>query len=396
MAKSAAGSGSIRKKVITKKGKKYEYWEARYTVGTDPGTGKPIRRSISGKTQKEVAKKLKEATASIDAGTYLPPSKMTVGQWLDIWTDEYLGGVKPRTVDSYKATVRNHLKPNLGAVRLEALTAHTIQSMYNNMVKDRNGKPGLSPKSVKNAHGVLHKALQQAVSNGYIRFNPADACILPRVEKTELHPLDEDQISAFLKEIQGHKYEYLYTVALFTGMREGEILGLTWDSVDMDTGSITINKQLQRERDGSGEYALVSTKSGKVRTITAAPFVISTLKKAQQEQRLWRLRSGGSWDNKLNLVFTNELGQHLSAQTVYLHFKKIVAAIGSPDTRFHDLRHSYAVASIKSGDDIKTVQNNLGHATAAFTLDVYGHVTEQMKQESAARMEAFIKSVSTS
>ena len=386
MAKSAAGAGTIRKKTVTRKGKKYEYWEARYTSGYDPGTGRQIQRSITGKTQKEVSQKLKAATAAIDAGTYQEPSKMTVGQWLDIWTAEYLGGVKPRTVDSYKATVKNHLKPGLGAVRLDQLEAHTIQAMYN--------KLELSPKSVKNTHGILHKALQQAVANGYIRFNPADACIIPRVERKELHPLDEAQITAFLEAIKGHRFEFLYKVVLFTGMREGEALGLTWDAVDLSAGQITINKQLQRLRDGSGQYALVSTKNSKGRCITAAPFVISVLKKVQTQQKLWKLQSAGCWDNPMNLVFTNELGGNLSAQTVYLDFKKVAASIGSPSTRLHDLRHSYAVAAIKSGDDIKTVQSNLGHATAAFTLDVYGHVTEQMKQDSANRMEAFIKSVS--
>lgn len=213
MAKSAAGSGTIRKKTITRGGKQYTYWEARYTAGYDPGTGRQLQRSISGKTQKEVAQKLKAATAAIDAGTYQAPSKMTLGQWLDIWTAEYLGGVKPRTVDSYKSTVKNHLKPKMGAVRLENLNAHTIQGFYNGL--------DMAPKSVRNVHGILHKALQQAVTNRYIPFNPADACILPRAERKELHPLDDAQITAFLTAIKGHRYEALFTVTLFTGMREG-------------------------------------------------------------------------------------------------------------------------------------------------------------------------------
>jgi len=394
--KAAAGAGTIRKKIITRAGKKYEYWEARFTVGYDPGTGKQLQRSITGKTQKEVSQKLKEATAALDAGTYQEPNKITVGQWLEIWERDYLGGVKPRTADSYKATVKRHLKPAFGAVKLEALTAHMIQSLYNRLGTPQGGVPGLAPKSIKNVHGVLHKALQQAVANGYIRFNPADSCILPRITRKELHPLDEDQITAFLEAIRGHRYELLFLVVLFTGMREGEALGLTWDAVDLDAGRITINKQLQRLRDGSGDYALVPTKNSKGRTITAAPSVIAALKKIQTQHKIWRLQAGECWANPLNLVFTNELGGNLSAQTVYLDFKKIAAAIGTPEARFHDLRHSYAVAAIKSGDDIKTVQTNLGHATAAFTLDVYGHVTQQMQQDSAARMERFIKSVSSS
>lgn len=385
--KAAAGTGTIRKKTIIRGGKEYTYWEARYTTGYDPGTGKQIQRSISGKAQKEVAKKLKEATVAIDAGTYTAPSKMTIGEWLDIWTAEYLGGVKPRTVDLYKGVVKSRLKPGIGALRLEVLTPHAVQSYYNGLSKE-----GLAPKTVKNIHGILHKALQQAVSNSYIRTNPADSCILPRAVRKELKPMDEDMITAFLKIVKGHQYEELFKVTLFTGMREGEVLGLMWDCVDLTKGTVTIDKQLQMIRGSKGQYQIVPTKNSKGRTISIAPFVVDTLRRVKHQQLENRLRYGESWEDS-GFVFTNELGHHLSASTVYKSFKKVMQDIGSPETRFHDLRHSYAVASIRSGDDIKTVQENLGHATAAFTLDVYGHVTEQMKKDSAARMEQFIKAV---
>ena len=392
--RNAAGTGTIRKKAVCKNGKKYVYWEARYTEGFDLGTGKQVQRSITGKTQKEVAQKLKAATASIDAGSYTAPSKMTVGEWLDIWIAEYLGGVKPRTVDSYKTTVRVHIKPALGALKLEALNAHTIQGFYNSLGRERNGKPGLSPKSIKNVHGIFHKALSQAMKIGYIRFNPADACELPRAEQAEIKPLDSGEISAFLKEIQGHRFEDVYLVTLFTGMRRGEVLGLLWDCVDFEKGSILINKQLQQVPGNRGEFRLVSTKNGKGRTITPATAVMERLKKHRTWQMKARLKAGPLWHDE-GYVFTDELGGHLSPHTVYHNFKRIVKAIGLPSVRFHDLRHSYAVAALQSGDDIKTVQQNLGHHTAAFTLDVYGHVTEQMKRESAARMDAFIESVSS-
>lgn len=385
--KAAAGTGTIRKKTITRNGKTYEYWESRVTVGYDPGTGRQIQRSFTGKTQKEVSQKLKAATAAIDEGTYTAPSKMTVGQWLDIWTAEYLGGVKPRTVDNYKGIVKSRIKPGLGAVKLDMLTPHTVQSYYNRLSKE-----GLAPKTVKNIHGIFHKALQQAVANGYIKTNPADRCILPRPVRRELKPLDEDQISTFLKAIQGHQFGDLFTVTLFTGMREGEALGLLWDCVDLTKGTITVDKQLQLIRGSKGQYQMVPTKNSKSRTITLAPSVVVSLRRVKHKQLENKLRYGECWENS-GFVFTDELGHHLSASSVYKSFKKVMEEIGSPETRFHDLRHSYAVASIRSGDDIKTVQENLGHATAAFTLDVYGHVTEKMKQESAARMEQFIKAV---
>lgn len=390
--KAAAGTGTIRKKTITRGEKVYTYWEARYTAGYDPGTGKQIQRSITGKTQKEVSKKLKEVTTAIDSGTYTVPSKMTVGEWLDIWTAEYLGGVKELTVSSYKSSIKTHIKPGLGAIKLESLSSHVIQGFYNRLLAPAKDRKGLSPKTIKNVHGVLHKSLQQAVANGYIRLNPADSCVLPRAERKELKPLDEQQITTFLQAIRGHRLEDLFTVVLFTGMREGEALGLLWDCVDLNAGTITINKQLQKDFSKGSQYHLVATKNSKSRTITVAPFVVNTLRKVKLRQLEKKIQLGGCWQDS-GFVFTDELGRHLNRSTVYNAFKKVMVQIGSPETRFHDLRHSYAVASIRSGDDIKTVQENLGHATAAFTLDVYGHVTEQMKKESAARMEEFIKSV---
>ena len=391
--RAAQGSGTIRKKTVTRKGKEYIYWEARYTEGVDPGTGKQIQRSITGKTQKEVAQKLKEATHALDVGTYTAPSKMTVGEWLDIWTRDYLGGVKPMTVQSYTKNIRIHIKPALEAIKLEALNAHTVQGFINSLEQPRGNKPGLAPKTVKCIHGVLHKALQQAVAVGYIRFNPADACTLPRMERKEIKPLDTEKIGMFLKAVNGNRFETVYITTLFTGMRRGEILGLTWDCVDLDRGAILINKQLQNIPGKPGEYHLVSSKNGKGRTITAATSVIELLKRHRARQNEMRLKAGPLWENN-GFVFSDELGRHLAPSTVYHNYKKIVSAIGLPTARFHDLRHSYAVAAIRSGDDIKTVQGNLGHHTAAFTLDVYGHVTEEMKQASADRMEQFIKGVS--
>ena len=160
--KSASGMGTIRKVTKTSKGKEYTYYEARYTVGFDPGTGKQIQRSITGKTQKEVTQKLKAITASIDSGTYKEPCKMTVSEWLDIWVSEYLHNVKPLTEQHYSTMVRQHLKPALGAAKLESLDTHTIQKLYNSLLSS-----GLSPKTIKISTGyfTLHwnKLLQMII-----------------------------------------------------------------------------------------------------------------------------------------------------------------------------------------------------------------------------------------
>lgn len=389
-AKRANGSGSCRK--VQRNGK--TYWEARYTAGFDPGTGKQIRRSISGKTQKEVMQKLKAVTASQDSGTYIPPNKQTLGQWLDIWESTYLGGVKPRTREIYADHIRLHIKPALGAVRLEALKPHEIQQFYNALSEPAKArKRGLSPKSIKDIHGVLHKALSQAVEVGYLRFNPSEACKLPRVERKGFVPLDDMQIAAFLQEVKGARFEMLFILTLFTGMREAEVIGLTWDSIDFKAGTITVDKQaLLHERSNGSNFQLGSTKNSKSRTIMPAAFIMERLKQHKAAQTRQQLKAGKLWENS-GFVFTNEIGQPLTKNTVYRDFKRAAAAIGRPDARFHDLRHTYATAALRTGDDIKTVQNNLGHATAAFTLDVYGHVTAQMQQESAARMDAYYKTI---
>lgn len=391
--KSAKGSGTIRKKTVVRSGKEYTYWEARVTVGRDPGTGKQVQRSFSGKTQKEVREKMQAVAVEVNEGTYTAPVKMTVGEWLSIWERDYLGSVKPFTALNYSQHIKNHIRPSLGALKLEALNAHTIQGFYNKLGQPRGDKPGLHPKTVKNVHGVLHKALQQAVMIGYLKFNPADACQLPRAERKEIKPLDSEDIRAFLQAIQGHPFEAVYLTTLFTGMRRGEVCGLTWDCVDLQKGTILINKQLQKVPNRPGKFTLVSTKNSKGRTITVPPFVIDLLKRVRFQQNTNRVKAGELWEDH-GFVFCNEVGEHLSPSTLYHNYKRIVASIGLPDARFHDLRHSYAVAAIRAGDDIKTVQGNLGHHTASFTLDIYGHVTEEMKQASADRMQEFIKKVS--
>lgn len=382
--KAAKGGGSIRQR-------KDGLWEGRYTVGRDAGTGKQIRKSVYGQTQQEARKKLAQAVAAIDRGDYMEPQKMTVGAWLDTWAASYLLDVKPSTRYYYEACIRNHLKPAFGAVRLEALHPHAVQKFYNGLSVERDGKPGLSPSTVRLVHLVLAEAMGKAVELGYIRKNPASVCTLPRKEAKEKAPLDGEAVGAFLEAVKGHRFETLFTVALFTGMREGELLGLLWDCVDFERGTVCIDKQLQRDRE-SGGYVLASTKNGKCRVISPAPHVMELLRNHWRKQAENRLRAGRAWENR-GLVFPDELGGFLSSFVVYQAFKRVAASIGMPSATFHDLRHSYAVAAIRAGDDVKTIQGNLGHATAAFTLNIYGHVTEAMKQESAARMEAYISGV---
>ena len=391
--KAAAGAGNIRKKTVTRNGKEYTYWEARLIVGFDPGTGRQKQRSITGKTQKEVRQKLNQLAAEVDNGTYMEPLKMTLGEWLDTWADTYLNNVKPMTVLNYNKYISKHIKPALGNVRLDKLESTAIQRFYNDLGQPHNDKPGLSPKTVRCIHGVLHKALQQAVALGYLRSNPTGACTLPRVQRKEIKPLDSSEIGAFMRAVKGHPFEALYLTTLFTGMRRGEVCGLTWDCVNLEKGQILINKQLQNIPGQPGKYRFVSLKNDKSRSVALASFLVDVLKQHKAHQNTQKERAAELWQ-ETGFVFTNEIGEHLAPGSVYNHFKRLAVSIGLPTARFHDLRHSYAVASLRAGDDIKTVQENLGHHTAAFTLDVYGHITEEMKRDSADRMNAFIKSIS--
>lgn len=344
MARNPAGSGTIRKKTVTRNGKPYTYWEARYTTGTDPGTGRQKQKSVYGRTQKEVARKLKEATTDIDNGVYVEPEKLTVAQWLDIWQETYLSDVKDYTRATYRSLTANHIKPGLGAVRLDQLDPHTVQQFVNSLGE---GEKHLSPKTVKNIHGVLHAALRQAAILRYIPHNPADNTALPRRERKEMHVLDEENTADFLRAIEGHKFELLYKFTLFTGLREAEALGLTWDRVNFKMGTIRIDRQLQKERKQGGQYRFVAPKNDKARTLHPAPYVMALLKTQKARQAEDRLAAGELWENPWGLVFTNEAGGYLPPPTVYANFKRIVEGIGLPDLRFHDLRHPYVKHTTK-------------------------------------------------
>ncbi len=382
--KNAKGGGTIRKKTVTRSGKEYTYWEARVTVGRDPGTGKQIQRSFTGKTQKEVREKMQAAAVAVTEGTYTEPSRLTVGQWFDIWIRDYLGSNKPSTVSAYQRNIKNYIKPNLGAVKLSELHPHMVQSFINSLK--------LAPATVRLAFGILHCGLEKAVELQYIPRNPTVGCVLPKKEQREVHPFSDDQAAAFLKAARGSNMELLFTVALFTGMRLSELLGLTWDAVNAAKGVIVIDKQLTRHE--LREHGLFATpKSGKARTITPAASVFGVLKRQKVAQLEAQFKAGELWDNPHNLVFTTATGGPVESWSADRAFKATLAAAGLSGFHFHDLRHTYAVNAIRAGDDIKTVQTALGHASAAFTLDVYGHVTETMMQDSATRMERFIKDV---
>ena len=347
-----------------------------------------------GKTKKEAREKLKKFQEKIENGTFVYNEKVTVEQWANSWLS-CLGG-NQETYSSYETKIRLHIVPALGKKRLNELKPIMIKQFYNHLQEKgyKTKDKGLSDKTVSCVHGVLHKLLQDAVKNGLIKENVCDdekPCKSDEV-KNEMHPLKDKQIPAFLEEIKGNRLEYLFYIAMFTGARESEIIGLSWDCIDFDRGTIHLYRQLKRDRKLK-EYIFTSLKNKESRTFAPPANVMAVLKAVKRQQAEWKLKAGKSWNNPENLVFTNELGERMSTRTVYRAFKKVVVKMGLPEVVFHDLRHSYATIALQNGMDYKTLSNNLGHATVAFTMDVYGHISDTMMKESAARIDSFIESL---
>ena len=378
--RNAKGAGTIRQR-------KDGTWEARYTTGRNPGTGKQVQKSVYGKKQSEVRRKLSKATAELDVGTYIEPSRITLSEWLSKWLETYNRNVKVRTLQLYERTANKRIIPAIGAVKLAKLDSVTIQKYYNSLTAE-----GLAAKTVRNIHGILHKSLSQAVTLGYIARNPADGCELPKKAQIEIHPFEGNALKSFLKAIHGDEFERLFLVALYTGIREGEALGLPWDAIDFKKGTIRVYQQVALIKVGEQKYErqITPPKNGKERTFKVAPSVMNLLREERVLQNQRKLIAGQVW-NDSPLVFTNQIGQGLPRNTVYEHFKRAADTAGRPDARFHDLRHTFACSALENGISPKTVSEMLGHASVAFTLDVYGHVTHNMQQDSADKMEGFIQ-----
>lgn len=373
--RTAQGAGTIRKR---KDGR----WEARYTADHNPGTGRQTQKSVYGRSKEEVRKKLSAATVDMDNGTWIEPSAMKVKDWAKAWISEYCVDVKKNTVIDYQSSLNRHILPALGEAPLQKLSKHHVQTFYNSLTREK----GLSPKTVKNIHGCFHKMLNDALDLEYIKKNPADRPKLPRIPKPNINPLSQKEIAPFLKAAANDPYYSIFFVVLFTGLRISEAVGLTWDCVNFDNGILKVYRQFVKGDGGRWE----TLKNDKTRIIAPAPIVMTELQRIKREQEENAKVAGTLWLNTEDRVFTYEDGSRLIHCTINRHLKSVAAEIGRSDLRFHDLRHSFASASLHAGDDVKTLQENLGHHSAAFTLDLYGHVTDEMRKESSERMEKYI------
>lgn len=208
----------------------------------------------------------------------------------------------------------------------------------------------VNPKTVKNVHGVLHSALYQAVLCGYLNTNPADRTILPITEaKQGGHPCAEDQqVLDFFKAIEGHRFQYLYLVDLFTGMRQSELLGLQWSDIDLSRKTLMVKRQLQYLGGAHGGYQYAIPKSNKSRLIVLPDKAVEALERQKVLQTAMMKAAGEAWNNPDDLVFTDELGTHLKHDVIYRNLKRVFASMGVPNLRFHDLRHPYVKLTTKN------------------------------------------------
>ena len=360
-----------------------------------------MAKSVYGRTQADARIKLNKMIAEIDEGTYLEPSKMPLEVWVKRWLEEYTFDKKYSTIKNYKTIFNSQILPKLGKLQLCELDRMRIQRFYNELYSPRDGSKGISAKTIRNVHGLLNKIMGQAVMDNLIRMNPCSGAVLPRKEKTIIKPLTDEQLKDLLLAADDDPdYGNLIKLVALTGLRESEALGLTWDCVNFKRGTILIEKQLLKRPLKDGGICFSSPKNSRPRSIMPAPYVMEILEDQKKMQERYKRIAGSCWEDwkdesrpKCRLVFTTITGSYISPGTMRVHFKKIAEQIGCPEARVHDLRHTYAMVSLENGDDIKTVQGNLGHATAAFTLDVYGHVSDRMKKESSSRMEEFIRSL---
>ena len=378
-----AGSGTIFKREDGR-------WQGQFVSGRNPETGKLIRHSVYGKTQREVAAKLREATASIDRGTYQEPNKLTVAEYAKEYFSTCAVNLSHNTQVSYKRILDKHILPALGKVKLTDLNHRQVQRFVTSL----SAQKGLSAKTVRNIHGVLHNMLESAVRDELLLRNVSERCSLPRVTQHQVRAITTAELSRFLQAIDGKQFRNIFFIDIFSGLRLSEILGLRWDDVDFDYDCIYVRQQLQQKQiKGDFSYFLAPPKEGKQRKIILAQNAMQVLRHQRTKQLEQQLAAGALWDNSLHLVFTNDFGQPLNRRTVYKHLKRILLDCGMGNYTFHSLRHSFATISLENGDDIKTVQTNLGHYAASFTLKTYVHVSDQMQRNSAARMDALIASL---
>ena len=354
-------------------------WEARYTVVTANG---PKRKVLYGKTRADVSAKLTKAMADRDVGLVFDAAGSTVGDYLDRWlSDAVKGTVRESTYSRDKYLVTNHIKPALGRLKLKNLNAMHLQGLYRERLDS-----GLSASTVQKIHHVLHKGLRQAVRWNLIPRNPADEVKAPAPTSKEMHPLSAEEARRLLDAAQGDRFEALYVLAVHTGMRRGELLGLKWDDVDLENATVRVRRTLTRIDNGR-RLALGPPKNKKSRrTVRLTERAVEALR-SHLERQLAEIEALGDLYKDQGLVFTTEAGTLINPSNLRQRsLASLLKRAGLPQITFHDLRHTCASLLFQKNVHPKFVQELLGHASVAITLDTYSHMLPGMGGEAADAM----------
>jgi integrase len=353
-------------------------WSATVSLGIGED-GKRRRRTVYGHTKGEVQGELLKLQTANSTGSLVKLKRETVSEFLTRWLlDVAKPTLRATTFYNYNAIVTNHIGPRIGGVQLQKLTPAQVQWLYSEMARDEVG-----PNPRRLAHAVLHRAFKYAVKQGLVIRNVCDAVEPPKVTKREITPLDENQVAQLLAAADGDRLEALYHLAIGSGMREGEMFGLQWASLDLAAGTVSVVRSLSEI---SGKLSLGEPKSAKSRRMITLPGYAVT---ALEEHRNRQMAAGFGG---VEFVFCNHSGGPMRRSHFHADdFKPLLKRAGLPPVRFHDLRHTHATLMLLAGENPKVVQERLGHSSIGITLDTYSHVLPSVQTGAAAKLDGIIK-----
>jgi integrase len=386
--------GSIRKRGQT--------WTVVVDVGRDPTTRKRRQKSQGGfKTKKEAQRWLTSTLGQLDQGSYVTPTRQTVGEHLLAWLPAVRSSLRPATYESYERNVRQHLIPKVGHVWLDQLTPDRLAAVYAELHRSGrlDGAGGLSPRSIRYLNTILGKALGDAVAEGKLARNVAQAPTvrrrLPRHAKPEMSTWSAAELAAFLDQLRGDPLHAPVLLAATTGMRRGEVLGLRWRDTDLDAGRVAVRQTLAAVRDVDGQvgrHVLVfgepKTTKGR-RTVPLPPQTVAVLRAHRKAQAAERLLAGADYHDQ-DLVFAEPDGSPIHPDKFRKRFEIRIGRSGLPPIRFHDLRHTYATLALRASVHPKVVAEVLGHANISITLDTYSHAIPAMQESAAATVARLV------
>lgn len=354
-------------------------WMGEVFLGYGPD-GRPRRKSVSARTRAEVTQKVKALQRQVDDGLPVPDAKLTVKALLDRWHADVLRHqVSPTAADNYRSVAGHHLVPALGRTRVDTLTVGDVDRLMSEKLD-----AGFSVSTVRRMRAVLSQAIDQGIRWGVVNRNVVALTRGPRAHRKEGRTLIPEQARTLLAALTGHRNEALYVLMVATGMRRGEVLGLRWSDVDLDTKVVLVQRQLKRE---GGRLATAETKTAKSRrTVNLPDSVVTALGAHRERQAAERAALGTVWADSGH-VFTSSVGTPIDPRNLYREFQAICEEAGLGRWHPHELRHSAASLMLAQGVKLQVVSEVLGHASIRMTADVYGHVLAPDRRAAAGAMD---------